>query len=285
MRSSVLLALVVAAPSLAQPRRPSDPTEPARRATAGAKRLDASEAGRLVARSIAWHGGLERWFAGRALSMRYRYVPLGKRPARDSHQTVDLLASRAYHDMTEPAQGRFVFDGRRAWATFEEPARAGVRFWALTPYYFVALPFVLADPGVKLERSADTAEAAGLPPADVVRVTFDAGVGDAPDDYYVVYLARDDGRLLGTRYVVSYKPFMARAKMKHSPEKLVVYEDVKSVGPLRLAHRHAFYAFPDGKRGENVTVATASELVYGAEFDETRLDMPVGAHLDESLGP
>jgi hypothetical protein len=149
----------------------------------------------------------------------------------------------------------------------------------------VALPFVLADPGVKLSRSTDTAEAAGLPAADVIRVQFEDGVGDAPDDYYVVYLARDDGRLLGTRYVVSYKPFMARSKMKHTPEKLVVYTDEKAVGPLKIPHRHTFYAFPEGRRGPKVTDATASEMVYRATFDETRLDMPPGAHLDPSMAP
>lgn len=273
--------LLFATAPLAQPRRPVDPAEPARRAAEGKKRLAATPAGRIVLRGVDHHGGLDAWFAGRALTFRYDYQPVGDRPGRNSLQTVDLLASRAYHEMKEPVEGRFAWDGERAWSTFD-PSKAAPRFWALTPYYFVGLPFVLGDPGVNLAIVDDDPAAAGLPPADVVKATYDDGTGDAPDDYYVAYFAKDDGRLLGIRYVVSYKPFM-KGGMQHTPEKLLVYEDVQPAGPLKLARTHTTYAFPEGKRGDKVTVTKVSEVKYGATFDETRLDMPKGAHLDTSL--
>ncbi len=284
MRSLMLcvLSLLLAAPAAAQDRRPLDPGEPARRAADGVARLKAAgPAGAIVLRGIERHGGLEAWFAGRAIRFDYTYDPVG-RPGATSRQTIDLLASRAYHTILEPGAGRFAFNGERAWILHEKPGFAlPPRFWSLTPYYFVSLPFVAGDPGVKLAVVDDDPAAAGLPPADVVKLTYEDGTGDAPDDYYVLYFAKDDGRLLACRYIVTYEPMMKKRGIKQSPEKVLVYDDYREVGPLTLAHDHTFYAFPDGKRGDKVTDAGPANVVFPAEFDETRLDMPEGAQISE----
>jgi len=255
----------------------------AARVTAAVARLEASEVGRILLASTEAHGGLEAWFEGRALRFRYDYRPVeGTR--RNSLQTVDLLASRAYHTLDHPAKGKLAFDGRRAWMKLEGGAKFAARFWALTPYYFVGMPFVLSDPGVKLELVEDDPAAAGLEvPAHVVRATFAAGTGDAPDDFYVLYVAKDDHRLLALRYVVTYAPFFEGKAAKSSPEKLLVFEDPRPAGPLTLARRHAFYAFGEGRRGEKITLADISEVEYGAPFDEAALEMPEGAVIDDSL--
>ncbi|MCA9541373.1 MAG: hypothetical protein KC620_20875 [Myxococcales bacterium] len=277
--------LVTAFGAMAQDRRPVDAQEPARRAAEGKARLAAAgEAGRIVQRAIDQQGGLEAWFAGRALRFAYEYKPVAGRPPIASLQTIDLLAARAYHEVTAPNKGTLAWNGQRAWSKFEgEPFAGSPRFWALTPYYFVAMPFVLADPGVKLAVADDDPAAAGLPAADVVRVTFDAGTGDAPDDYYICYFDRGDGHLLALRYVVSYRAFARKMGVPHTPEKLLVYADAIKVGPITLPTTHTFYAFGDGKRGEKVTDAKVSALAYGVPFDETRLDMPASAVVDTSL--
>lgn len=278
-----LVALLAAASARAQDHRPVDPAEPARRAAEGKQRLAAAgKAGEIVLRGIERHGGLDAWFAGKALRFDYRYDPVGEAPPVETTQVIDLLASRAYHDIKTPGAGRFAFNGERAWIKLEDAAfQMPPRFWSLTPYYFVGLPFVLGDPGVKLEVIGDDPAAAGLPPADVIKVTYESGTGDAPDDYYIAYFARDDGRLLAVRYIVTYEPLLAKRGGKAGPEKLLVYDDFQKVGPLTLARSHAFHAFPDGKRGEKGTDAGPSAIEYGATFDEARLVMPEGAVISE----
>lgn len=284
------------AAAASQPARPSSQpssqpsgsaTQPAQsaiatRVTAAKARLAASEAGKILLKSTETHGGLEAWFSSQALQFRYNYQPV-QGVQRNSLQTVDLLSSRAYHELDAPAKGKLAFDGDKAWMKLEGGAKFAARFWALTPYYFVGMPFVLSDPGVKLSMSADDPKAAGLPQAHVIRAAFDPGTGDAPDDYYVLYIAKDDHRLLALRYVVSYAPFFEGKPMKSTPEKLLVYEDVKPLGPLKLSRQHLTYAFKDGKRGDKVTVSDITEMKYAAPFDEARLRMPQGAVIDESL--
>lgn len=236
----------------------------------------------VVLRGIQAHGGLDAWYASEAIQFRYDYRPTSGKPAKNSVQTVDLHQSRVYHDMIEPAVGTFAWDGERAWGKFEGEAKVPVHFWALTPYYFVGLPFVFADPGVQLELLKDEPDF-GLPPCDVVRVTFAGDTGDAPDDYYIAHFARSDGRLIAVRYVVSWKPFVAPRGIPHTPEKLLVFSEFDGVGALTIAKTHTFYALADGVRGEVVTVATVSELKHPAPFDAERLTAPEGAVYDTSL--
>lgn len=253
------------------------------RAERARARLEVSEAGRVVLRSFGFHGNLRSWYSGGALRFRYDYHPVDEaKIRRDTTQTVDLLNSTVYHTVHRPVEGRMAFDGERAWSTFP-PEQIATRFWCLTPYYFVAMPFVFADPGVNLEIVDDDPKAAGLPASTVIRVTFGKDVGDAPDDYYIAYFAKDDGRLLAIRYVVSYAPFFADSDAKRSPEKLLVFEKFESKGPVRLATTHSTYAFGDGRRGEKVTTSTVSNIGYGVSFDASRLVPPAEAMIDRSL--
>lgn len=185
--------------------------------------------------------------------------------------------------MTAPRAGRLAWDGRRAWYELDGEGPYPARFWALTPYYFVGMPFVLADPGVVLTRSEDDPTKAGFPVGtSVVRVTFEAGTGDAPNDYYVVYLDAKTHQLLGLRYVVSYRPFI-KGDMKHTPEKLIVYGDYQDVGGVKLAASQTSFAFGDGAKGPKVTQSDVAALKLGGTFDEGRLEKPEGAVVDRSL--
>ncbi|TNE85008.1 MAG: hypothetical protein EP330_26755 [Deltaproteobacteria bacterium] len=281
-RSLTLLALVACAPDPAAHDEVTVANPARTRAAEGRARLEASEAGQLILASIDAHGGLDAWYGSGALGFEYDYRPVSGTRVRRTRQTVDLLTARAVHEAIEPAEGVFAFDGEQAWTTLD-PDPFPARFWALTPYYFVGLPFVLSDPGVHFELVDDDPVDMGLAKSQAVRVTFGEDIGDAPDDYYVVYVAESDKRLLATRYVVSYQPFFAGKEVTHSPEKLLVYSELTPVGPLTLPSRHTTYAIEDGVRGELVTHATVSDFEYGAVLDEAQLAMPEGAHLDTSL--
>lgn len=278
-----LITLLAPMSALAQDHRPVDPSEAARRAAEGKQRLAAAgKAGEIVLRGIERHGGLEAWFAGKALRFDYRFDPVGDAPPIETTQVVDLLASRVYHDIKTPGAGRFAFNGERAWVKLDDEAfQMPPRFWALTPYYFVAMPFVLGDPGVKLEVIGDDPAAVGLPAADVIKVTYESGTGDAPDDYYIAYFARDDGRLLAVRYIVTYKPLVSKSGGQPGPEKMLVYGDFQKVGPLTLARSHGFFTVVDGKRGDKSIDAGPSAIEHGVAFDEAKLVMPEGARVSE----
>lgn len=243
-------------------------------------RLEGSPAGKIVWGAIENAGGLKNWFK-EPIAFRFNYAPL-ERDATDTFQVIDPFNSKARHVVVRENKwafdadyDEFGWDGKTAWSVARGNEFAGPRsprFWALTPYYFVGMPFVLADPGVVLHQEKD----AVLEGVDchVIHVSFEAGTGDAPDDYYVVYFDKQTRRVKGLRYVVSYKGFFKDGG--HSPEKLMVYEGTQIANGLTFATAHPTYKW-DGTKGEKVTDIEVSDLEQSAEYLDSFFEVPKDA--------
>jgi hypothetical protein len=238
------------------------------------ERLTDSEAGKLIWKSIEAHGGLERWFANGPLFFRFDYSPIGDRTVRDTYNLVDTWASRARQELADDRDRAFGWTGEQAWfAPKSEPLeKINARFWALTPYYFVGMPFVLSDPGVKLEMKG-TAELHGET-HQVVKATFAEGTGDSPDDYYTVYIDPETGRFGGLRYIVTYPGFFPDGG--HSPPKLMVYNGEQTVDGITFAETAPAYKWnkEEGERGEKVTEISISDVEFRPETPDAAFDVP-----------
>jgi hypothetical protein len=255
----------------------------ARRVAEAEARLKASEAGRLLWDAIEAHGGLGRWLQAGTIAFEFDYRPLGQ-PERRMHteNRVDLWRARAWQrELGEGADATFGFDGDTAWIVpgpdaFPTPAR----FWATTPYYFVGVPWVLADPGTRIEVLED--QDLGGERHHVVKVGYEAGTGDTPDDYYVAYIHPETKLVGGIRYVVSYPAFFPEGG--HSPEKLMYYRELRDVDGLRVAHRYETHAYDadSGEPGERVTEVDVRRVRTGQRWSGELFAAPEGAVIDDS---
>ncbi len=109
-----------------------------------------------------------------------------------------------------------------------------------TKGYFFAVPFVLADPGVNLEKLEDR-ELNGKT-YQVVRVTFDDGTGVAPEDQYVLYVDPETNRMEVLLYSVTY--FDSSRASNYSANH---YADWQEVGGLLVPQKLVRYHWnPDG---------------------------------------
>ncbi len=249
------------------------------RVQAARERLSSSEAGQRVWRAIEAHGGLTPWLTAGTLEFEFDYAPLGNAAGRkNTFQRVDLWSSRAHHrQINGPAE--FGFDGESSWMKPGANAFSpSARFWSLTPYYFVGMPFVLADPGVRLEELGpvtldDVA-------CHMVKASYEPGTGDSPDDYYIVYLADDTNRLVALRYIVSFPGMFAPGE--HSPEKLMRYGDFADVSGLSLATTFHTFAFNGDTQlpAAKVTDVRASRYRLGQRYDESIFTAPDGAYVE-----
>ncbi len=243
-------------------------------------RMEASEAGKLVWASIEAHGGLQRWFSGGPLGFRFTYEPQDGKGVRDSYQIVDTWSSKARHKLPSDETKEFGWDGKRAWATApDEELGIKPRFWSLTPYYFVGVPFVFGDEGVNLKvEGEETFEGKVY---DLVRVTFSEGTGDAPDDFYVLYLDRDTRRVGGVRYVVSYPGFFPEGG--HSPEKFMKYDGAQEVDGVVLPETFRTFKWTDDAPGELVTKASMTQVSFEPETLAEWFEAPEGARIIDGL--
>ncbi|MEO1271546.1 MAG: hypothetical protein AAFX99_25925 [Myxococcota bacterium] len=250
----------------------------AARVKSATARLNASESGKLVLKAIEHHGGLQTWYSSGPIAFRFNYRPMGERKPVDSHQVVDTWSSRARHVWATDDKAEFGWNGKVAWV--KDPNKSittNPRFWSLTPYYFVGVPFVMADPGVRLEMAGEQAFE-GTTWA-LVKVTFMAGTGDAPDDYYVLYIDKASGRIGGLRYIVTYRGFFKDGG--HSPEKFMSYDGSQTVNGITLPKNYRTFAWnPDKKAvGEQVTAITLSDVSFKPDTQASYFEPIEGAEV------
>lgn len=169
-----------------------------------------------------------------------------------------------------------VFDGERAWVSPSAAQVPMIRFQLLTWPYFLAAPFKLRDPGTYLAPH-------GRRPLDGVThvtalLTFDAGTGDSPDDWYVIYQDPATDRLAAVAYIVTYGTTVDEAQKE--PHALV-YEDYRTIDGVALATRWVMYnwSLSEGAHGEPLGDVTLTNIRF-VEPDERAFERPVDARED-----
>jgi len=114
--------------------------------------------------------------------------------------STDYIVDLKSRKETISIEDKYTFgnDGAKVWIT---PARDSFpsknpRFMKNLLFYFVAVPFVFADEGVTV-ADLGSKEIDGRK-YDVIKATFGAGIGDAPEDQYIMYVNPNS-------HVVGYK--------------------------------------------------------------------------------
>jgi hypothetical protein len=172
-----------------------------------------------------------------------------------------------------------VFDGKDAWVA---PVDASVppgmsRFHLLTWPYFVAAPFKLADPGAQIDD-------AGNKPLDAHRIlpagklTFGAGIGDTPDDWYMVYMDRDTERLAALAYIVTYGKTTGDAEKEPH---VAIYEAYETVDGVFLPTNMSMWNWEPatGRVGKQLGSIELSNYHF-VEPDDSTFTKPSGARVD-----
>lgn len=241
----------------------------------------------MILRAIDAHGGLEAWHSAPTSSYTWEYSNVGSQIRFKSRMVVDNRSRLAYHDLLElgrpdsvgAAEGRFAWNGTEAWIHPPEIQSPNPMFWATTGFYFSSIPFVLADPGVRYEVLPDR-DLDGRT-YDMVRVSYDEGVGYSDGDWYTLYLDQETGRVRAIRYTVTFG--RGRPAADATPrENLFYYDDFVTVDGLTVPTRFRGYRFADGLKGDFRNEAWVSDISFRRPFDASRLEIPEGARV---VGP
>jgi len=250
------------------------------RVEAAYQRLDTSEAGQIVWQAMEAHGGLAKWYANGPLYFHFNYQPLDGSTQRNTFQVVNTWNATAHHWVASDTTVQYGWDGEQAWIhpdTAEIPY--DTRFWSLTPYYFIGIPFVLGDDGIFLEKLEDVEWQEKS--HDVVKVTFDEGVGDAPDDYYVLYFEKQSHELAVIRYIVSYPAYFPDGG--HLPEKFMDVQGRQVVDGIVLPEGYETYWWTEEGSGERITTIEVSDVEFRPQLQASFFDTPMNAKIVEEL--
>ncbi|WP_339660244.1 hypothetical protein [uncultured Polaribacter sp.] len=114
----------------------------------------------------------------------------------------------------------------------------GVRFHAYTWGYFFLYPYKLSDKGTKWNYDFKTNEKEVN--FEVAKLTFEANIGDAPDDWYVVYSNKKTQLLEHVAYIVTLGKTLEEAeKDPHA----IKYENYTQIDGIPFAKNWSFYSW------------------------------------------
>jgi len=104
--------------------------------------------------------------------------------------------------MQKPDGSKLIWDGKDAYVAPADADWARPRFTVLTWPYFLCAPFKLSDPGTTLEPQGQATLMDST--YSTAKLTFADGVGDSPDDWYLLYRDDSTGLLRAMAYIVTY---------------------------------------------------------------------------------
>lgn len=129
------------------------------------------------------------------------------------------------------------YDHERVFASPELENTGGARFAAYTWSYFFLFPYKLSDPGTNWSASeVDTLKGQ---PYHSQRLTFEKGVGDAPDDWYISYFNTETNLIEAAAYIVTAGETTVE-EAEENPH-AISYHDYKDVDGIALAHSWKFW--------------------------------------------
>ena len=224
----------------------------------------ASGARAQIDRSIEAHGGLKKWqsFA----SVEYDLIYERPNGEKRDHQLFDLRSRNGLITADEYTLGASkgeVWIKPRLDALGVTPPR----FYMWTPFYFFAMPFVFADPGVKQESlGRQTFQGQAY---DVVKITYESGVGDSPDDFYIAYLDPVSGRLKLAVYIVTYPSLRKGKPLEELEQHAIVFEEWQEADGLTVPKAAAYFDW----KNETIEGEALGRLRFAnVQFSTTALD-------------
>ena len=196
--------------------------------------------------------GLAAWRSHKAIQADFD-VEFDGKPALACTMLLDISDGRVRMELADGTL--LVFDGHSAWVSPAQSAMEQARFHLLTWTYFMASPMKLRDPGSHL-APLDPMPLHGqhIPAA---KLTFDAGVGDSPDDWYILYRNPASQRLAALAYIVTYGGVPAEDAEKEV--RAITYDDFQVAGGVMLATRWSFWMW------------NAQEGTHGPPLGQARL--------------
>ena len=192
-------------------------------------------------KALQAHGGLSQFKEYKSLEYNLENWPFSKKAPLSDLQRVDLKTRKV---LIEGDGYRLGYNGDEVWVEHPKALGTSAEFYYATPYYFSLVPFVFTDPGAILEDQGSVTFKEGE--FHAIKVTYESGTGDSPEDYYILYLDPQSFEVKMMSYIVSFPAFRNGKAVTELEPHVIVYRDFQEVQGLKMPHSFAFYNWNEG---------------------------------------
>lgn len=174
------------------------------------------------------HGGLEKWKEMRTLEFSM------EKPDGNEITTTDLKERYSLVEMPKHTIG---FDGENVWMKSSSKSKyeGNPKFYYNLMFYFYAMPFILADDGIIYSDVESLKFEGKIYPG--IKISYESGVGESPEDEYILYYDVDTNKMAWLGYTVTYFT-KEKAKEWH----FIKYSQWQEVEGLLLPETLTWYA-------------------------------------------
>jgi len=221
-----------------------------------------------IASVFKTHGGISAWNDMNNLAFTL------KKDGGDERHTVDLKSRKVTIQTDKYTLG---FNGKKVWIAQDSsyfPIQ-NARFYHNLMFYFYAMPFVLGDDGITYsDVPALEFEGVSYPGT---KISFGAGIGDAPDDEYIVYLNPTTYKMEWLAYTVTYGKNEKSDRFSY-----IKYDQWTNVGGIQLPSVLQWYKVEDGVPTEMSGERTFTNATISSKTLDTSLfEIPEGAEVEK----
>jgi hypothetical protein len=215
---------------------------------------------KALSAALQAHGGLDTWRSHARMDYTTIDFPLGAKAPFNFTQTTDLRSR------THLTRGEGFTAGKNehgGWALPDNDALGlPPAFFESGNFYFTAMPFVFADPGVITRDIGQTTFQDKT--YDLVAVTYPAGIGDTPEDDYILYIDAETHRLRMIDFVPTSAEVNGDTPRRDLPRKALVFNDWQHAGGLLVPSRLTFYGWADGQLQGDGNTYTIQDVTFSS---------------------
>ena len=212
------------------------------------------------------HGGLDQWHDMQTLKF-----TMQKENGAEVTST-DLKNRKSLIEMPNHTIG---FDGSDVWLHKKEGTeyQGKPKFYYNLMFYFYAMPFVLADDGIIYEDIAPLEFEGKSYPG--IKISYESGVGESPEDEYILYYDSDSNYMAWLGYTVTYF-----TKEKGKEFHFIKYSDWQDVNGLQLPKTLTWYNYENNKPTTKQRDLEFSDVQLSKEkMDASIFEKPEGAEV------
>ncbi|MFL0353777.1 DUF6503 family protein [Xanthomarina sp. GH4-25] len=183
------------------------------------------------------HGGIDAWKSMSSLEFTME-KPDGKEVTKTNLNSREALI--------ESPKANIGFDGNQAWflnKTDGDYKGYDPKYYYNLMFYFYAMPFVLSDDGINYADAEPLVFEGVTYPG--IQITYNAGVGETPEDRYVLYYNPTTYQMEWLGYTVSFVPGIDKKELHFRK-----YSDWQEINGLLLPKTIIGYGFKDDKPTE-----------------------------------